>query len=118
MNRRTAIKLGVSASAAGAAALFGAYRFLPPSPSSNLESVDVLARRLYDSLDDEQRAETCVAYDHPLRQYHNRGVWGGEARYEVDDMVTHQGSLWFCRQSGAGVRPGDGLVWQLGIKGR
>jgi len=77
MNRRTAIKLGVSAGAAGAAGLLGAYRFLPPSPSRNLESVDVLARRLYDSLDDEQRAETCVAYDHPLRQYHNRGVWGG-----------------------------------------
>jgi hypothetical protein len=42
-----------------------------------LEPADTLARRLYTSLDDEQRAETCVPYDHPLRQYHNRGVWGG-----------------------------------------
>jgi hypothetical protein len=23
------------------------------------------------------RADTCVPYEHPLRQYHNRGVWGG-----------------------------------------
>jgi len=42
-----------------------------------LEPVDVLARRLYTGLDAEQRAQTCVSYDHPLRQYHNRGVWGG-----------------------------------------
>ncbi|MFO0982825.1 MAG: DUF3500 domain-containing protein [Planctomycetota bacterium] len=42
-----------------------------------LEPVAVLARRLSTSLDAQQRAETCVSYDHPLRQYHNRGVWGG-----------------------------------------
>lgn len=53
------------------------YRLLPPGRSRTLESVDVLARRLYTSLDSDQRAETCVAYDHPMRQYHNRGVWGG-----------------------------------------
>ena len=76
MNRRTAIKLGASLGA-GAAAAYGGYRFLPPSPSGTLESVDILARRLYVSLDDGQRAEACVDYDHPLRQYHNRGVWGG-----------------------------------------
>jgi hypothetical protein len=39
--------------------------------------VDALAQRLFASLDAEQRAETCVPYDHPLRQYHNRGVMGG-----------------------------------------
>ena len=42
-----------------------------------LEPVDTLARRLYASLRDDQRADTCVSYDHPLRQYHNRGVPGG-----------------------------------------
>jgi hypothetical protein len=73
VNRRTAIKLGV-ATVAGFSA---GYRFLPPSPSRDLEPVDTLAQRLYTSLDDEQRAEACVSYDHPLRQYHNRGVWGG-----------------------------------------
>ena len=53
---------------------------LPVSASEakpGLETVDSLARRFYVSLDDEQRRETCVNYDHPLRQYHNRGVWGG-----------------------------------------
>jgi len=39
--------------------------------------VDALAQRLYVSLDAEQRAKTCVSYDQPLRQYHNRGVEGG-----------------------------------------
>ena len=39
--------------------------------------MDALARRLYLTLDAEQRADACVPYDHPLRQYHNRGVWGG-----------------------------------------
>ena len=37
----------------------------------------MLARQLYESLDAEQRADSSVPYDHPLRQYHNRGVWGG-----------------------------------------
>jgi hypothetical protein len=75
MNRRTALKLGLGA-LAGTSAYTG-YRLLLPGPSRELEPVDVLARRLHASLDDEQRAETCVSYDHPLRQYHNRGVWGG-----------------------------------------
>src|SRR5438876_55522 len=73
MNRRTAIKLGITAGSG----LFGGYWLLPPWPSRKLESVDALARRLYTSLDDAQRAETCVSYDHPMRQYHNRGVGGG-----------------------------------------
>jgi hypothetical protein len=72
MNRRTVLKAGAGLGLAGA----GLYRLLPPSPSRTLEPVDVLARRLYTSLGDDQRAETCVPYDHPLRQYHNRGVWG------------------------------------------
>jgi hypothetical protein len=56
---------------------YSGYRLLLPGPSRTLEPVDVLARRLYTSLDADQRAETCVGYDHPMRQYHNRGVWGG-----------------------------------------
>jgi hypothetical protein len=75
MNRRSALKLGLGALTGAGAAL--GYRLLPPGPSRTLEPVDSLARRLYASLDDDQRAETCMSYDHPLRQYHNRGVWGG-----------------------------------------
>jgi hypothetical protein len=76
MNRRTAIKAGGLGVLAGTG-LFGGYWFLPPEASRVIEPVDVLARRLYTSLDAAQRADTCVSYDHPLRQYHNRGVWGG-----------------------------------------
>ena len=76
MNRRTAIKFGATLLASGAG-VYGGYNLLPPPRSRTLESVDALARRFYLSLDSEQRAETCVACDHPLRQYHNRGVSGG-----------------------------------------
>lgn len=76
LNRRSALKLGTGIGLAGAAGLAG-YEVVPPSPSAQLEPVDVLAREFVKSLDAEQRAETCVDYEHPLRQYHNRGVWGG-----------------------------------------
>jgi hypothetical protein len=77
MTRRQALKYGVGAAVVGATGFYTGYRLFPPGPNSPLESVDVLAQRLYTGLDDAQRAESCVAYDHPLRQYHNRGVWGG-----------------------------------------
>jgi uncharacterized protein DUF3500/5'-nucleotidase-like protein len=77
MNRRTALKFGAGFGILGGAGLYSGYSLLPPSPSRTIQPVDVLARNLYSSLDDAQRAETCVSYDHPLRQYHNRGVWGG-----------------------------------------
>jgi len=57
--------------------LLGGYQLLPPAPSPELERVDTLARQLYLTLDAEQRADACVPYQHPLRQYHNRGVMGG-----------------------------------------
>src|SRR5262245_36219836 len=77
MNRRAALKLGAGLGVIAGAGLYGGYQFLPPSRSRVLEPVDVRPRRLYSGLDDDQRAETCVPYNHPLRQYHNRGVWGG-----------------------------------------
>jgi hypothetical protein len=77
MNTRSALKLGASLGVLAGTGLYGGYRLLPPGRSRTLESVDALARRLYTGLDPGQRAETCVSYDHPLRQYHNRGVWGG-----------------------------------------
>src|SRR5215471_14586847 len=77
MNRRTALKFGAGFGILGGVGLYGGYSLLPPSPSRTIQPVDVLARNLYTSLDDAQRAEACVAYDHPLRQCHNRGTWGG-----------------------------------------
>ena len=77
MNRRTALKLGGSLGLTIGAGLLGGYELLPPGRSRNLESVDSLARRLFSSLTPAQREETVVSYNHPLRQYHNRGVLGG-----------------------------------------
>jgi hypothetical protein len=76
MNRRTAFKVGAGLGVAGAAGAMG-YQVVPPAPSARLQPVDALARQLHASLDAEQRADSCVPYEHPLRQYHNRGVWGG-----------------------------------------
>lgn len=76
MNRRTALKLSAGVGVAGGAGLLG-YEVVPPSPSAQLERVDALARDLFTTLDAEQKGDACVPYDHPLRQYHNRGVWGG-----------------------------------------
>jgi hypothetical protein len=75
LDRRRVLKLG----ALGAAGAAAGWRLLPPGPSAVLAPLDELARRFVDSLDEEQRALTCVPYDHPLRQLHNRGVWGGGA---------------------------------------
>ena len=84
--------LGVGAVGIGLAG----RRLLPPSPSGTTASASELAVRLVEALSPEERAEACVAYDHPLRQYHNRGVdtggaWaitlGREARQLLIDLV-------------------------------
>jgi hypothetical protein len=77
MDRRTALKLGAQLGVLGGIGFASGYQLVPPSPSREFDHVDALAQRLFASLDAEQRAETCVSYDHPLRQYHNRGVMGG-----------------------------------------
>ena len=77
LNRRKVLQLGAGLGAIAGAGALGRWRLLPPGPSRELASVDELARRFYVGLDPEQRAGCSVDYDHPLRQYHNRGVWGG-----------------------------------------
>jgi hypothetical protein len=55
-----------------------------------------LSARLYDILGEEERDAVCFDYDHPLRQYHNRGVdtgggWafflGSDARQLMVDLL-------------------------------
>ncbi len=76
MERRHVLKLGASLGATAAAGLAGGWVLLPPRRSEELLPARQLAVRLFTSLDDETRAKTCVGYDHPARQYHNRGVAG------------------------------------------
>ncbi len=74
MNRRRALKiLGLLAGASVA----GRYLLLPPSRSKVLETAQSRALQLFASFDADTRRIACVEYDHPLRQYHNRGVAGG-----------------------------------------
>ena len=93
--RRQVLKWGVGAGAVAGLGLAG-RALIPPSPSSRLEPVADLAARLYQSLDEDERAGACFDYDHPLRQYHNRGVdtgghWavllGRESRRLLVDLV-------------------------------
>jgi len=78
MNRRQMLKrTGVALGGVAAAGFAGRYFLLPPSRSAKLDTVQSLAVRFFDSLDPVTRARTVVDYDHPLRQYHNRGVAGG-----------------------------------------
>ena len=94
--RRQLLGWGLGLGAAAGAGLAGRALLLPPAPSRELAGVDELAARLFDALRPEDRAEACVGYAHPLRQYHNRGVdtggrWGirltGEARQLLVDLV-------------------------------
>jgi hypothetical protein len=77
VNRRRALKVLGALAGVG---LGGRYVLLPPSRSRKLEGSHELAVRIFESLDAESRKSACVPYDHPLRQYHNRGVAGGGVR--------------------------------------
>lgn len=59
------------------AGVLGRYALLPPHSSRKLDAPQKLALHFLETLDAKKRERACVEYDHPLRQYHNRGVWGG-----------------------------------------
>ena len=93
--RRQILKWGASAGALAGIGL-GGRRLLPPRPSGSQEPAPALAARLYDILGEEERDAVCFDYDHPLRQYHNRGVdtgggWafflGSDARQLTVDLL-------------------------------
>jgi len=70
MNRRQFLKTGA---AAWTTALAGSSCLRAPRRET-LAPVKDLAVEWFNSLDDSIRSRVCVDYDHPLRQYHNRGV--------------------------------------------
>ncbi len=95
--RRQLLKWGVGAGALAGAGVVGARAvLLPPAPSREPGHVGDLAVRFVEALDSEERADALVDYEHPMRQYHNRGVdtggaWviglGREARGILVDLV-------------------------------
>lgn len=97
MNRRQALgrmaKGGIGLGLLAGAGVAGRYSLLPPACSERLGEVDDLAIRLFDSLEGEVREQACVDYDHPLRQYHNRGVGGGGADIDLRSFSWDQRSV-------------------------
>jgi hypothetical protein len=82
--RRQVLRWGAGAAGAAvsASALAGAGGYLylkPPQPRQNLAPLRDLAEQLFEMLDDSERTRAVFDYDHPLRQYHNRGVETGGA---------------------------------------
>jgi hypothetical protein len=45
-----------------------------------------------------------------------QGTWDEQKVYHVGDFVTDGGSLFCCRDSNVGVRPGSSDAWQLAVK--
>ena len=92
MKRRRLLQLGaLGAGAAGISAL--GYKYLPPAPSKNLRSVRAIATELFDSLSASLMDTFVVEYNHPFRQYHNRGVWAGGELVALGGFSRHQLSL-------------------------
>lgn len=78
--RRKLLKLTATLGALAAVGTTARYLLLPPPRSESLASVDDLAAALMphlDALPAADRAQAVVPYDHPYRQYYNRGLGGG-----------------------------------------
>ena len=94
--RRQMLKWGLGVSAVAGVGMAGKSVLIPPPPSAELAPVDDLALALFESLDDDDRAVVVFDYEHPFRQFHNRGVDTGggwsfflsrESRRHLVDLV-------------------------------
>lgn len=92
MKRRHVLQLGIlSTGIAGVPAL--GKVLTPPLPGTALRPAKTIAIDLFDSLSGELKDIFVVDYDHPLRQYHNRGVWAGGAGIGKVDFSETQLAL-------------------------
>ena len=78
--RRQVLKWGgVGLGGIATVGVAGGAVLLPPRPSAEVAPLPDLATRLFEMLDEDERADVVFDYEHPLRQYHNRGVDTGGA---------------------------------------
>jgi hypothetical protein len=77
VNRRSLLKGAAGVGAVAGVGALGRYALLAPPRSERLESVDDLAVRIFEALPEALKTRACVAYDHPVRQCHNRGLGMG-----------------------------------------
>lgn len=93
LTRRDLLKTGGALGAVAALAAGGRYAVLAPPPTGRDRTRSELAVAICDGIDARMRPHMCLAYDHPLRQYYNRGVWFGGA-------PVHAGNLsWESRRA-------------------
>jgi hypothetical protein len=50
----------------------------------------------------------------PTMKY--EGVWDEQKVYRIGDFCTDGGSMFCCRESNVGARPGSSDAWQLAVK--
>jgi hypothetical protein len=89
MNRRQLIKAGAGFGALTALATAGRYTVLSPPQRRDRGSTEELAAEIHADLGTAARAQACFAYDHPLRQVHNRGVWLGGLTVDAATLSWH-----------------------------
>lgn len=91
--RRMLALLGTTVGAAAGGMILGREFLLPPAPSAVLRPPRDLSIALFESLEGESRRRACVPFDHPLRQYHNRGVRGGGLPISAATLSREQRSI-------------------------
>ncbi len=79
LTRRQLVKWGIGLGGVAAVGGIGRALLIPPAPSPEILPPQELAVRLVELLDAEERAAAVFDYEHPFRQFHNRGVDTGGA---------------------------------------
>jgi hypothetical protein len=93
MKRRTLLQAAAGVGLVAGVGAVGRYGVLAPPPSGRHAPVDELAAELVAGLSPAARAKACVAYDHPLRQYFNRGLWIGGLRVNAATLGWNERRL-------------------------
>lgn len=85
--------------------------------SSLLSFVQMVKSYVKDGLNDRcgaLEARIRALEERPALQY--RGIWSPEEEYVSGDLVTHDGSMFYCWESTRGGRPAQTDAWQLCVK--